>query len=36
MGEKNTTEEELFARFKLYDSNGSGFIEQTDFKTVLG
>lgn len=23
-------------KFKLYDNTGSGFIEQTDFKTVLG
>lgn len=36
MVEVRITEEELLNKFKLCDSNGSGFIEQTDFKTVLG
>jgi hypothetical protein len=36
LNEKNSTEEELLSKFKLYDSTNSGFIEQTDFKTVLG
>lgn len=30
------TEEELLNKFRLYDQDNSGFIEQTDFKTVLG
>lgn len=26
----------MLSKFRLYDQNNSGFIEQTDFKTVLG
>lgn len=36
LNEKRTTEEELLSKFKLYDHNNNGYIEQTDFKTVLG
>lgn len=33
--DNSTSEEELLNKFRLYDQNNSGFIEQTDFKTVL-
>jgi Ca2+-binding EF-hand superfamily protein len=36
MRESNLFEEELTNKFRLYDKSDSGFIEQTDFKTVLG
>lgn len=34
--ETNTSEEELLTKFRLYDSGNSDFVEQTDFKTILG
>jgi Ca2+-binding EF-hand superfamily protein len=36
MQESGVLEEELTTKFRLYDRGNSGFIEQTDFKTVLG
>ena len=35
MEEKGVTEEELAGRFKIYDRQTTGYIEQVDFKTVL-
>lgn len=36
MRESNLSEEELTNKFRLYDKADSGYIEQTDFKAVLG
>lgn len=36
MREQAVTEEQLTNKFRFYDREGSGYIEQADFKTVLG
>lgn len=36
MHESHLSEEELTNKFRLYDKSDSGFIEQAEFKTVLG
>jgi len=35
MSEHGVLEEQLTNKFRFYDRQDSGFIEQTDFKTVL-
>ena len=36
MIESEIYEDELLNRFNFYDSKNSGFIDQTEFKNVLG
>ena len=36
LNEHNITEEELASKLGLHDKSGGGFVEQADFKTVLG
>jgi Ca2+-binding EF-hand superfamily protein len=35
MGENCIFEEELLNKFKFYDGKNNGFVDQSDFKSVL-